>query len=65
SVRTTIAAAIYLKMAGRPPVLPSNQLSYTENFLYIHDSLFLLQTVVRKKVLKAFRRSIFKATRQI
>ncbi|MED6183022.1 hypothetical protein PIB30_034027 [Stylosanthes scabra] len=36
---TTIAAAIYLRMAGRPPVLPSNQLSYTENFLYMLDSL--------------------------
>ncbi|XP_061370405.1 citrate synthase, glyoxysomal-like isoform X1 [Gastrolobium bilobum] len=36
---TTIAAAIYLRMAGRPPVLPSNHLSYTENFLYMLDSL--------------------------
>ncbi|KAK2377783.1 citrate synthase, glyoxysomal [Trifolium repens] len=36
---TTIAAAVYLRMAGRPPVLPSNQLSYTENFLYMLDSL--------------------------
>ncbi|KAK7316723.1 hypothetical protein RJT34_00393 [Clitoria ternatea] len=36
---TTIAAAINLRMAGRPPVLPSNKLSYTENFLYMLDSL--------------------------
>lgn len=36
---TTIAAAVYLRMAGRPPVLPSNNLSYTENFLYMLDSL--------------------------
>ncbi|KAH1263687.1 Citrate synthase, glyoxysomal [Glycine soja] len=35
---TTIAAAVYLRMAGRPPVLPSNLLSYTENFLYMLDS---------------------------
>ncbi|KAJ1406379.1 Citrate synthase [Sesbania bispinosa] len=28
-------------MAGRPPVLPSNHLSYTENFLYMLDSLHL------------------------
>ncbi|TKY57248.1 Citrate synthase [Spatholobus suberectus] len=35
---TTIAAAVYLRMAGRPPVLPSNHLSYTENFLYMLDS---------------------------
>ncbi|XP_057759671.1 uncharacterized protein LOC130980069 isoform X3 [Arachis stenosperma] len=40
---TTIAAAIYLRMAGRPPVLPSNQLSYTENFLYMLDSLLLMK----------------------
>jgi citrate synthase len=39
---TTIAAAVYLRMAGRPPVLPSNQLSYTENFLYMLDSLYVL-----------------------
>ncbi|QHO43107.1 Citrate synthase, glyoxysomal [Arachis hypogaea] len=42
---TTIAAAIYLRMAGWPPVLPSNQLSYTENFLYMLDSL-------KKRILK-------------
>ncbi|KAJ7960705.1 Citrate synthase [Quillaja saponaria] len=36
---TTIAAAAYLRMAGRPPVLPSSHLSYTENFLYMLDSL--------------------------
>ncbi|XP_058788209.1 citrate synthase 3, peroxisomal-like [Vicia villosa] len=36
---TTIAAAINLRLAGRPPVLPSNKLSYTENFLYMLDSL--------------------------
>ncbi|WMV39467.1 hypothetical protein MTR67_032852 [Solanum verrucosum] len=34
-----IAAAAYLRMAGRPPVLPSNNLSYAENFLYMLDSL--------------------------
>ncbi|KAJ1378990.1 Citrate synthase [Sesbania bispinosa] len=39
---TTIAAAVYLRMAGRPPVLPSNHLSYTENFLYMLDSLYVL-----------------------
>lgn len=39
---TTIAAAVYLRMAGRSPVLPSNQLSYTENFLYMLDSLYVL-----------------------
>ncbi|XP_054797409.1 citrate synthase, glyoxysomal-like [Prosopis cineraria] len=36
---TTIAAAAYLRLAGRPPVLPSSHLSYTENFLYMLDSL--------------------------
>ncbi|CAA7055831.1 unnamed protein product [Microthlaspi erraticum] len=35
----TIAAAAYLRMAGRPPVLPSANLSYAENFLYMLDSL--------------------------
>ncbi|OWM73312.1 hypothetical protein CDL15_Pgr001426 [Punica granatum] len=35
----TIAAAAYLRLAGRPPVLPSNSLSYAENFLYMLDSL--------------------------
>ncbi|PKA64626.1 Citrate synthase, glyoxysomal [Apostasia shenzhenica] len=35
----TIAAAAYLRLAGRPPVLPSNHLSYSENFLYMLDSL--------------------------
>nr|XP_029121306.1 citrate synthase, glyoxysomal isoform X2 [Elaeis guineensis] len=35
----TIAAAAYLRMAGRPPVLPSSSLSYSENFLYMLDSL--------------------------
>uniref|UniRef100_A0A7I4AFA3 Citrate synthase n=1 Tax=Physcomitrium patens TaxID=3218 RepID=A0A7I4AFA3_PHYPA len=35
----TLAAAAYLRMAGRPPVMPSNQLSYSENFLYMLDSL--------------------------
>ncbi|KAB1209728.1 Citrate synthase, glyoxysomal [Morella rubra] len=34
----TIAAAAYLRMAGRPPVLPSSTLSYAENFLYMLDS---------------------------
>ncbi|KAF5203200.1 Citrate synthase, partial [Thalictrum thalictroides] len=34
----TIAAAAYLRMAGRPPVLPSSNLSYSENFLYMLDS---------------------------
>ena len=36
----TLAAAAYLRMAGRPPVLPSSQLSYAENFLYMLDSLY-------------------------
>ncbi|CAN6898775.1 unnamed protein product [Brassica oleracea] len=35
----TIAAAAYLRMAGRPPVLPSGNLSYAENFLYMLDSM--------------------------
>ncbi|KAF2290643.1 hypothetical protein GH714_014845 [Hevea brasiliensis] len=35
----TIAAAAYLRLAGRPPVLPSSNLSYAENFLYMLDSL--------------------------
>lgn len=35
----TIAAAAYLRMAGRPPVLPSSNLSYSENFLFMLDSL--------------------------
>ncbi|KAK6939660.1 Citrate synthase [Dillenia turbinata] len=35
----TIAAAAYLRMAGRPPVVPSSNLSYSENFLYMLDSL--------------------------
>ncbi|KAJ0821795.1 putative citrate synthase [Helianthus annuus] len=26
-------------MAGRPPVLPSSNLSYSENFLYMLDSI--------------------------
>ncbi|XP_062153107.1 citrate synthase, glyoxysomal isoform X2 [Alnus glutinosa] len=34
----TIAAAAYLRIAGRPPVLPSSNLSYAENFLYMLDS---------------------------
>ncbi|KAM7258459.1 hypothetical protein ACFE04_014200 [Oxalis oulophora] len=34
----TIAATAYLRMAGRPPVLPSSNLSYSENFLYMLDS---------------------------
>lgn len=38
----TIATAAYLRMAGRPPVLPSNNLSYAENFLYMLDSLYVL-----------------------
>ncbi|KAG9132063.1 hypothetical protein Leryth_022508 [Lithospermum erythrorhizon] len=35
----TIAAAALLRISGRPPVLPSNNLSYSENFLYMLDSL--------------------------
>ncbi|KAJ8626720.1 hypothetical protein MRB53_020027 [Persea americana] len=35
----TIGAAAYLRMAGRSPVLPSSNLSYSENFLYMLDSL--------------------------
>ena len=38
----TIAAAAYLRMAGRPPVLPSSSFSYSENFLYMLDSLYVL-----------------------
>ncbi|KAJ9554022.1 hypothetical protein OSB04_018067 [Centaurea solstitialis] len=38
----TIAAAAYLRMAGRPPVLPSSNLSYSENFLYMLDSLYVI-----------------------
>ncbi|URE48411.1 citrate synthase [Musa troglodytarum] len=34
----TIAAAAYLRLAGRPPVLPSSNLSYSENFLFMLDS---------------------------
>ncbi|KAI3932946.1 hypothetical protein MKW98_029179, partial [Papaver atlanticum] len=37
-IAPTIAAAAYSKMAGRPPVLPLNKLSYSENFLYMLDS---------------------------
>lgn len=37
----TIAAAAYLRMAGRPPVPPSASLSYAENFLYMLDSLYV------------------------
>ena len=37
----TIAAAAYLRMAGRPPVLPSGNLSYAENFLYMLDSMYV------------------------
>ncbi|KAJ3686487.1 hypothetical protein LUZ61_015651 [Rhynchospora tenuis] len=36
---STIAAAAYLRLPGRPPVLPSSNLSYPENFLYMLDSL--------------------------
>ncbi|XP_024528054.1 citrate synthase 3, peroxisomal [Selaginella moellendorffii] len=35
----TLAAAAYLRMAGRHPVAPSNSLSYAENFLYMLDSM--------------------------
>ncbi|CAL9046716.1 unnamed protein product [Musa banksii] len=35
----TIAASACLRLAGRPPVLPSNNFSYSENFLYMLDSL--------------------------
>ncbi|KAF3444946.1 hypothetical protein FNV43_RR14639 [Rhamnella rubrinervis] len=35
----TLAAAAYLRLAGRPPVLPSSNLSYAENFLYMLDSM--------------------------
>ncbi|KAJ9682697.1 hypothetical protein PVL29_018593 [Vitis rotundifolia] len=35
----TIAASAYLRMTGRPPVLPSSSFSYSENFLYMLDSL--------------------------
>ncbi|CBI28295.3 unnamed protein product, partial [Vitis vinifera] len=36
----TIAVAAYLRMAGRPLVLPSSSFSYSENFLYMLDSLY-------------------------
>ncbi|KAL2613095.1 hypothetical protein R1flu_024787 [Riccia fluitans] len=35
----TIAAAVYLHMAGRSPVIPLSTLSYAENFLYMLDSM--------------------------
>eukprot|EP00897_Mesotaenium_endlicherianum_P009472 jgi/Mesen1/8553/ME000489S07943 len=35
----TLAAAAYLRMAGRSYVAPANHLSYSENFLYMLDSL--------------------------
>eukprot|EP00270_Netrium_digitus_P005566 TRINITY_DN1743_c0_g1_i2.p1 TRINITY_DN1743_c0_g1~~TRINITY_DN1743_c0_g1_i2.p1 ORF type:complete len:532 (-),score=93.00 TRINITY_DN1743_c0_g1_i2:211-1806(-) len=35
----TIAAAAYLRMAGRSAVTPASNLSYAENFLYMLDSL--------------------------
>ncbi|CAD5180892.1 unnamed protein product [Musa acuminata subsp. malaccensis] len=35
----TIAASAYLRLTGGPPVLPSNNFSYSENFLYMLDSL--------------------------
>ncbi|WOK97169.1 citrate synthase 3, peroxisomal [Canna indica] len=35
----TIAAAAYLRLAGRSPVPPSSNLSYSENFLHMLDSL--------------------------
>ncbi|KAL3680915.1 hypothetical protein R1sor_023871 [Riccia sorocarpa] len=34
----TLAASAYLRMAGRPPVMPLNNLSYAENFLML-DSM--------------------------
>eukprot|EP00271_Cylindrocystis_brebissonii_P012079 TRINITY_DN3015_c1_g1_i1.p1 TRINITY_DN3015_c1_g1~~TRINITY_DN3015_c1_g1_i1.p1 ORF type:complete len:521 (-),score=100.78 TRINITY_DN3015_c1_g1_i1:770-2332(-) len=34
-----LAAAAYLRMAGRSPVAPASHLSYAENFLYMLDSL--------------------------
>ncbi|BBN15682.1 citrate synthase [Marchantia polymorpha subsp. ruderalis] len=35
----TLAASAYLRMAGRPPVMPLNNLGYAENFLYMLDSM--------------------------
>ncbi|GAB4824805.1 hypothetical protein Ancab_007675 [Ancistrocladus abbreviatus] len=35
----TIAAAAYLRLAGRPPVFPSSNLSYSENILFMLDSI--------------------------
>lgn len=35
----TLAAAIYSRMSGRHPTAPSNHLSYSENFLYMLDSM--------------------------
>ncbi|KAH7283585.1 hypothetical protein KP509_34G014700 [Ceratopteris richardii] len=35
----SIAAAIYSHLSGRRPVTPANHLSYSENFLYMLDSM--------------------------
>ncbi|MCO5548911.1 hypothetical protein L7F22_002373 [Adiantum nelumboides] len=35
----TLAAAIYCHLAGRHPVAPSNHFSYSENFLFMLDSM--------------------------
>ncbi|CAH8269078.1 unnamed protein product [Arabidopsis lyrata] len=35
----TIAAAAYLRKAGKPPVQPLSNLSYSENFLYMVESM--------------------------
>ncbi|KAL0866965.1 hypothetical protein Bca101_046083 [Brassica carinata] len=35
----TIAAAAFLRTAGKPPVLPLSNLSYTENLLYMVNSM--------------------------
>ncbi|KAF2588565.1 hypothetical protein F2Q70_00041118 [Brassica cretica] len=35
----TIAAAAFLKTAGKPPVLPLSNLSYAENLLYMMESM--------------------------
>lgn len=35
----TVAAAAYLRLARKLAILPSNNLSYLENFLYMPNSL--------------------------
>ncbi|XWS33022.1 hypothetical protein CRYUN_Cryun22dG0041700 [Craigia yunnanensis] len=51
----TIAAAAYLRMAGRPPVLPSGNLSYAENFLYMLDSMYVYLCLTNVSILITFK----------